>query len=133
MSQAAGVVPHLVVTGGKKAIEFYQAAFGAEEVRVVPAEDGQRLMHAELNINGGKLYLCDDFPEYHEGKSNAPNGVYSCCLHLSVPDCDAAMARAAKAGGKITMPAWDSFWGDRYGKLIDPFGHEWSFSHPLKK
>jgi PhnB protein len=131
----SGIVPHLVVSNGPAAIEFYKKAFGAEEVMRMPAEDGKRLMHAELQVGSSKLYLCDDFPEYCNGKSRtvATLGGTPVTLHQSVRDCDAAMKRAADAGATITMPAQDMFWGDRYGQVRDPFGHMWSFSTPLKK
>jgi PhnB protein len=129
------ITAHLAVDGAAKAIEFYAAAFGAEEVCRMPAEDGKRLMHAELRVAGGKLYLHDDFPEYCGGKVKAASkiGATPVTLHLEVPDCDAAIAKAAAAGAEVTMPAADMFWGDRYGKIVDPFGHEWSFSTPLAK
>jgi PhnB protein len=132
---APGLVPHIVVNGAAKAIDFYKGAFGAEEVMRMPAEDGKRLMHAELKIGSSALYLCDDFPEYCGGKSRTPQtlGGTPTTIHQTVADCDAAIARAAKAGATVTMPAADMFWGDRYGQITDPFGHVWSFSTPLKK
>ena len=80
-------------------------------------------------------YLNDDFPEYCDGKPHAAKAIGNSpvTLHLEVPDTDAAIARAAAAGATVTMPAMDMFWGDRYGKVSDPFGHLWSFSTPLKK
>jgi PhnB protein len=130
-----GIVAHLVVSNGAAAIDFYKKAFAAEEVMRMPADDGKRLMHAELQIGGSKLYLCDDFPEYCGGKSRTPEtlGGSPVTLHQAVRDCDAAIKRAADAGATITMPAEDMFWGDRYGQVKDPFGHTWSFSTPLKK
>jgi PhnB protein len=129
------VTPHLCVTDGPAAMEFYKKAFGATEVSRMPAEDGKRLMHAELTVLGGKLMLHDDFPEYHGGKSESAKalGGTPVTLHLEVPDIDAAMAKAAAAGAAVTMPAQDMFWGDRYGQVTDPFGHRWSFSTPIKK
>jgi PhnB protein len=129
------IVPHVTVNDGQRAAEFYKAAFGAEELRRVPAEDGKRLMFCEVKIGDGRLYFNDDFPEYCGGKSRAPDGsgASPVTLHLDVPNCDAAIDRAAKAGAKVTMPAADMFWGDRYGQVLDPFGHTWSFSTPLKK
>jgi PhnB protein len=132
MADTHGLVPHLVVKGAAAALEFYKAALGAVELCRMPADDG-RLMHAALTIGDSLLYLCDDFPEYCGGVARAPAGPSPVTLHLSVPDADAAMARAAAAGATITMPADDMFWGDRYGKLTDPFGHEWSFSTPLSE
>ena len=132
MAETKGLVPHLVVKGAAAAIEFYKAAFGAVEVRRMPEMGGgPRLMHAELTIGDSTLMLCDDFPEYCGGGSRAPSGPSPVTLHLCVPDCDATIAQATTAGATVTMPADDMFWGDRYGKLTDPFGHEWSFSTPL--
>jgi len=130
VSEPKGLIPHLVVKGAAAAIEYYKAALGAEELVRVPAPDG-RLMHATLLIDGATLFLCDDFPDQCGGVSRAPNGPTPITLHLCVPDADAAVARASAAGGEVAMPAEDMFWGDRYGKVIDPFGHEWSFSTPL--
>lgn len=127
------VTPHLVVAGGAKAIDYYKAAFDATELARMPAEDG-RLMHASIKIGENNVFLCDDFPEYCGGKSRSPLalGGSPVTIHLEVPDCDAAIAKAVAAGGTVTMPAADMFWGDRYGRIQDPFGHDWSFSTPLK-
>ena len=129
------ITPHLVVKGAKKAVEFYAKAFGAEEVYRMPAEDGERLMHAHLKVGEAEFFLCDDFPEYHGGKSHDPQSLGGTCvtLHQYVPDADAAIARAAAAGATVKMPAQDMFWGDRYGQVVDPFGHLWSFAHKLAK
>ncbi|QEL14298.1 VOC family protein [Limnoglobus roseus] len=129
------LTPHLVVNGAAQAIDFYKQALGAIELMRMPSEDGKRLMHAALQIGNSQLFMCDDFPEYCGGKSRAPKAEAGSpvTLHLMVPDCDAAIDQAVAAGATVTMPAADMFWGDRYGKIVDPFGHEWSFSHPLKK
>ena len=130
-----GLVPHLVVSNAAAAIEFYKKAMGAEEVCRVPADDGKRLMHAQLRIGASVLFLCDDFPEYCGGKSETPTslGGTTATIHQYVTDCDAAIARAAAAGATVRMPAQDMFWGDRYGQVTDPFGHRWSFATPLKQ
>lgn len=131
------LVPHLVVDGASDAIEFYKKALGATEVFRMPAEDGKRLMHAQITVNGATVFLNDDFPEYcqqnGENKIRPPNalGGTSFVLHLEVPNCDEAVKRAADAGATVVMPPWDAFWGARYGQVIDPFGHGWSFAHPL--
>lgn len=135
--RGSGMVPHLVVNDAAAAIDFYGRAFGAQEVMRIPAEDGKRLMHAALLINGAPLYLRDDFPEYCQpdgpGQEIPPtrSGSTSLTLHLDVPDCDSAVDKAAAAGATVIMPPWDAFWGDRYAKLADPFGHVWSLAHPL--
>lgn len=125
-----GIIPHLVVQGAASAIEFYKQAFGAEEISRNPAPDGQRLMHAELRINGALVYLCDDFPEMCGGRSRAPAalGGSPVTVHQFVRDVDATVNKAQSAGAVVTMPPQDMFWGDRYGTIQDPFGHVWSFA-----
>jgi PhnB protein len=131
-----GVIPHLVVDGAAAALEFYKQALGATETGRHTADDGKRLMHAEMTVNGAKIYLMDDFPEYyaeHGDHAQPPKsaGFTSVVLHLDVDDCDAAVACAEAAGAKVVMPPWDAFWGLRYAQIVDPFGHAWSFAHPL--
>ena len=129
------ITAHLVVGGAKKAIEFYKQAFDAEEVYRMPAEDGERLMHAHLKIGDAEFFLVDDFPEYCGGASSDPLKLGGCSvvLHRYVLDADTAIAQAAAAGATVKMPATDMFWGDRYGQVVDPFGHTWSFAHKLAK
>ncbi len=126
----AGLIPHLVVKGGAQAVDFYKAALGAEELARMAIPDG-RIMHAALKINGAHVFLCDDFPDHCGGVSRAPSAPSPVTLHLVVPCCDTAIAQAVAAGATATMPAEDMFWGDRYGQIVDPFGHAWSFSNPL--
>lgn len=135
MEMPKGTIPHLVVDGAAQALDFYGKAFGGKEVSRHPADDGKRLMHAEIEINGSVVYLADDFPEYCGGKSQAPKafGGSPVSLHLNVPDCDAAYNRAIAAGASPKMPPGDMFWGARYAVVTDPFGHSWAFMHPLKK
>ena len=117
------VTPHLVITDAAKAIGFYKEAFGAEEVFRMTAPDGERLIHAEIRIGGAQVMLADSFPEYG-GQPPARDGA-GVGVHLYVEDVDAVMAAAEKAGARVTMPAMDAFWGDRYGKLLDPYGVTW--------
>lgn len=132
------LIPHLVVNGASDAIEFYKKALGAAEVMRVPAQDGKRLMHAHLVINGATLFLVDDFPEHRgecgNGSANittpAKLGGTPAMMHLEVENCDASMKRAVDAGAKVIMEPFDAFWGARYGQIQDPFGHCWSFAHP---
>ncbi|HUG89417.1 MAG TPA: VOC family protein [Planctomycetaceae bacterium] len=129
-----GLIPHLVCDPCADAIEFYKKAFGAEEVSRAPAPDGRRIMHAEIRIGGRPVFLVDDFPEYCEGKSESPKalGGTPVTIHRYVPDCDAAIQRAVKAGATVKMPAQDMFWGDRYGVVADPFGHSWSLATHIR-
>ena len=128
----AGVTPHITIrdTRAKEAIAFYEQAFGAREVRRAPADDGERLMHAQLEFNGGALLLHDDFPEMTGGQASPPPA--GVVLHLQVPDADAVWEKALAAGGTVRFPLADQFWGDRYGQIVDPFGHIWSVAGPQK-
>jgi PhnB protein len=129
------VTPHLTVSDGNAAVAFYQQAFAARETNRMEAEDGKRLLHAALALNGGVVMLSDDFPEFNGGQRRAPGpeGGTGVTIHLNVTDVDAAMARAVAAGAITMMAPADMFWGQRYGKVRDPFGHEWSLGGPLLK
>jgi PhnB protein len=127
------LIPHLVCSPCSEAIEFYKKAFGAEEIYRIPASDGRKIMHAELRIGKSIVFLVDDFPEYC-GKSSsalALNGT-PVTIHSYVENCDAVIKRAADAGATVLQPAADMFWGDRCGRVSDPFGHKWSFATHLK-
>lgn len=128
----SGITPHLTIRDGRcaEAITFYAAAFGAEERSRQAEEQGERLMHAALVINGDFVLMHDDFPEYRGG-APAPEPA-SAVLHLAVDDADAWWTRAVEAGAEVTMPLADQFWGDRYGHLKDPFGYTWSIGAPIK-
>jgi uncharacterized glyoxalase superfamily protein PhnB len=118
------VTPHLVCAGAADAIEFYKKAFGAVEAARLPGPQG-KLMHAVIRIGDSALMLVDENPEWGMLGPKALKGS-PVTIHLYVDDADAFVARAVKAGAKLTMPVDDMFWGDRYGKLEDPFGHHWS-------
>jgi PhnB protein len=128
------VSPHLVVDDAAAAIDFYVKAFGATELGRVPGPDG-RLVHAALTINGATVMLNDDFPEYNDGKSQTPKalGGSPVTIHLTVTDVEAKFARAVEAGAEVVMPLEDQFWGDRYGLVRDPFGHQWSLGQPVRE
>jgi PhnB protein len=128
------VAPHLVVDDAAAAVDFYVKAFGATELGRVPHPDG-RLVHAALNLNGSMVMLNDDFPEHHDGKSSTPTalGGTPVTIHLQVTDVEAAFARAVDAGATVVAPLEDQFWGDRYGIVRDPFGHQWSLGQPVRE
>jgi PhnB protein len=124
-----GVVAYLTVSDADAAGRFYKEAFGAEELRRHAAEDGKRLLHLHLKINGGSLFLMDAFPEWgHPYKD--PEG---CMLHLQVDDVQAWWDRAVAAGVEVKMELQDMFWGDRYGQFKDPYGVSWSVGAPSAK
>lgn len=128
------VSPHLVVDDAAAAIDFYVKAFGAEELGRVPHPDG-KLVHAALRINGSLVMLADDFPEMSGGKSMTPKalGGTPVTIHLTVTDVDTKFQRALDAGATMVMPLDDQFWGDRYGMVADPFGHQWSLGQPVRE
>lgn len=129
------VSPMLTVGDGAAAIDFYIKAFDAEELGRVPGPDGKKLYHAALRINGSLVMLNDDFPEMSDGKSLTPPalGGSPVCIHLTVTDVDAKFQKAVDAGATVLMPLEDAFWGDRYGELVDPFGHRWSMGQPIRE
>src|SRR3984893_7339440 len=124
------LTPYLIVRDAVRAIEFYKQAFGAQERGVMKGPDG-KVMHAELKLAGSIIMLADEFPE-HGALSPQTSGGAGMGLHIYVDGVDAAFDRAVKAGAQVEMPVADQFWGDRYGKLKDPFGHKWSIATHTK-
>lgn len=125
----SGVIPYLSLTGASEAVAFYEKAFGAREIAKMPAQDGKRLMHCQLEINGGALMLADQFPEMG-GPTDKPAGV---TMQLIVSGVDRWWKRALDAGCTVKLPLELAFWGDKYGQLQDPFGVTWALSEPGAK
>jgi len=122
------VTPYLVQRDAKRALEFYKKAFGAETRMSMPAPDG-RIQHAEIKIGDSIIFVTDEFPDLApELKSPESAGCATGSIFLYVPDVDAAFKRAVEAGARVVMPATDMFWGDRFGKVADPFGHHWGIA-----
>jgi PhnB protein len=121
------LTPHLIVKGASEAIEFYKKAFGAEEIIRLPGPDGKSIMHAALKIGDSRLFLVDEFPQMG---SLGPHGIGGTpvFIHVYVEDVDTVFNQAVAAGAEVRMPLEDAFWGDRYGQLVDPFGHKWSLA-----
>ena len=120
------VIPHITVKDAARAIEYYTKAFGAKEMSRFAGPDG-KVMHASIKIGDGTLFLND---EYKEMGSISPQtvGGTPVSLMIYVQDVDATYKRAVDAGAKVKMPVADQFWGDRYGVLTDPFGHDWEIA-----
>jgi len=123
--------PYLIVRNADRAIEFYKQAFGAQLKSVHHMPDG-RIMNAQLQIGDSMLLLNEEFPEFGSLSPLALTGT-SVTLHLYVDDVDAAFSQAVGAGATIESPLEDAFWGDRFGKLKDPFGHGWSIATRLRE
>ncbi len=121
------ITPHLVVKDAAAAIDFYKTAFGAEEMFRMATPDGNHIVHAEIRVNGAAVFLADEFPAMG---SVAPTtlGGSAVTIHHFAEDPDAVFDRAVAAGATASMPMADMFWGDRYGRVTDPFGHHWSIA-----
>jgi PhnB protein len=124
------ITPSLAVVGGVAAMEFYKKAFGAKELQRQVTPSGQ-LIHGRLRIGDSILMLSDVF---RGSDRSAPSTVETTTvtLHVYTTDVEKLWNRAVDAGAKVTMPLDDMFWGERYGHLVDPFGHHWSLSMPIR-
>ncbi len=120
------VTPYLVVNNAAAAIDFYKRAFGAKEVMRMDGPQG-KIGHAELKIGDSTIMLADEMPGARERSPQSLGGTAT-GIFLYVEDVDAAFKQATTAGAKVDTPLADMFWGDRYGKLSDPFGHSWSLA-----
>ncbi|MES2661462.1 MAG: VOC family protein [Verrucomicrobiota bacterium] len=120
------VTPHIICAGAADAIEFYKKAFGAVEICRMPMPDG-KIMHAGITIGDSMIMLVDEMPDWNCLGPNSRGGS-SVTIHLQVPNVDEFFEQAVKAGATVKMPLDNMFWGDRYGIVLDPFGHCWSIA-----
>ncbi|TLX82075.1 MAG: VOC family protein [Thaumarchaeota archaeon] len=120
------ITPALIVKNGDAAIEFYKKGFGAEERSRMKSPDG-RVAHAELKLGDSVFMLSDEYPEM---KCQSPNSIggSQVSMYVYVEDVDSLFDKAVTAGAKVLDPVKDQFWGDRHGRLEDPFGHLWSIA-----
>ena len=131
------LTPYLTIKGAAAALEFYKRAFGAKENARMPAQDGKRLLHADLTINGGRVLMSDWFEEYQmDGKVDPPSpkqlAPVAVALHYKKSaDVDAAYRRAMEAGCRRIQEPQDMFWNARFAMLSDPYGHRWMMKAPL--
>ncbi|HLV26159.1 MAG TPA: VOC family protein [Gemmatimonadales bacterium] len=124
------VTPSIVVRNLNDALDFYQAAFGAEVLYRMTGPDGS-VMHAEMRIGDSIIMLGPESEQWGSKSPLSTNGNPQSLL-LYVADADAAVDKAVKAGAIISSPLEDAFWGDRYGKVTDPFGHDWAIATHLR-
>jgi PhnB protein len=124
------ITPSLALVGGVAAMEFYQKAFGAKELLRQVTPSG-KLVHGRVRIGDSILLLSDVF---RGSDRSAPSTVETTTvtLHIYSNDVEKLWNRAVDAGAKVTMPLADMYWGERYGHLVDPFGHHWSLSMPIR-
>ena len=124
----AGVVPYLTIEGAARAIDFYRIAFGAHEEMRQMAEDGRRVLHCRLSINGGVVMLSDTFPEHGAPPGPDPARGSPVAISLALGDpaaVDRLHRRAVDNGARSVMDPMDAVWGARFAMLTDPFGHRW--------
>jgi PhnB protein len=135
MSRQDQFIPHLVVSDGMAALKFYQEVFAARIGDVMTEPAGKRLMHGEIILDGHMLFLSDEFAEKQDVTTRTPKtlGGTTTRITLQTDNADAVVERAAARGAKVLMPLQDMFWGARYGKIVDPFGHEWGINQQLKE
>jgi PhnB protein len=127
------LTPHLNVHGADEAIVFYFKAFNATLIGdPMRSPDGKAVMHAQMRIGDSMLMLNDEFPDWGCLGPLALKGT-PVTLHLYVDDVDALWQQAVAAGCTVAMPLENAFWGDRYGQLIDPYGHRWSLASKIER
>jgi len=124
------VTPYLVCRGAEQAIEFYKKAFGAKEKTRMLGPDG-KIMHAEITIGNCHIMMGEESAEMGMPSPQSLGGSASGVM-LYVKNVDALFASAVAAGATVEMPLADQFWGDRYGKIADPFGHKWSLASHIE-
>jgi len=125
------VIPYLYIKGAARAIEFYAKAFGARETYARITDGGGRVGHAEITIGASTLFLADEHPEINV-VSPATLGGSHMSFVINVPDVDAMVARATAAGGRLSRPVEDKFYGHRSGEITDPFGYRWTLSTKIE-
>ncbi len=136
MSPRPPVAPYLTVSPAAGAVAFYAAAFDAKQKALMPAIDGLRIMHCELEINGGSVFLSDAFLEFGKARSPMPGEPVTMSVSLefgTAEEVDATFARATKLGAMGEVTPTHSFWGTRTAILRDPFGHRWIMNAPLSQ
>jgi PhnB protein len=129
------IVPEVFVHDGPAALEFYKRAFGAVELSRMMNPSGTKLLHGQLEIGGHRLVVCDEFTTEEGGTCRCPRtlGGTGVRLVLEVDNADSTVGQAVAAGATIMLPVADMFWGARYGKLMDPYGHEWGINQQIRE
>lgn len=125
------LTPALVYKDAKKAIAFYKKAFGAQEQMVLTTPEG-KVMHAELKFGDSVIMLGEENPAWPEHKSAETAGAACFSLNFYVQDADASFKQAVAAGAKVAEQPKDAFWGDRYARVVDPFGYSWGILTHVK-
>jgi PhnB protein len=124
------ITPHIVVRDAARAATWYATVFGAEERGRIEVPGG-KLMQVELSFGDTQVMLADEFPEFGVVSPLSIGGTAT-VLHYSTAEADAVWERAIEGGAEVYQPLHDAFWGERYGQIIDPFGHRWGIAQHLR-
>ncbi len=124
------LVPYLSVTDAKAAVAFYSQVFGVEPVLLLDMPDG-RIMHCEFHIGCARFFVSEELPEHGGTPSPATLKATTVAIHLYVDDCDAMVAQMKTNGATVLVEPADMFWGERFARVRDPFGHEWGVTTHL--
>jgi PhnB protein len=128
------VTPRLVVSGGAAAIDFYRNAFGAQELGERFTGPHGELIHAEIRIGDSVVMISDDGDDGAPARSpQSLGGAVTAIMATYWEDVDAAWDRAVAAGAEVLYPLADQFYGDRGGRLRDPFGQQWMLSQRIER
>lgn len=127
-------IPELIVHDGAAALDFYASAFGATEIHRMTQPESGKLIHGELSLDGHRLFVCNEFSADEGGTCKSPQtlGGTGVRITLLVDDADVAVQRVLAAGGQAILPVTEMFWGARYAKIRDPFGHEWGINQQVR-
>ncbi len=124
-------VPYLSVTNAKEAVAFYSRVFDTPPTLLLNMPD-DRVMHCEFRVGDARFFLSEELPEHGGTPSPKSLGATSVAIHLYVDDCDAMVAKMKTNGAEVLMDPTDMFWGERFARVRDPFGHEWGITTRLR-
>jgi PhnB protein len=125
-------VSYLSVSDAQEAVAFYSRVFETEPAILLNMPDG-RVMHCEFRLQGARFFLSEELPEHGGTPSPKSLGATTVAIHLYVDDCDAMLARMSSNGAEVLMEPADMFWGERFARVRDPFGHEWGITTRLRE
>ncbi|MBT4466202.1 MAG: VOC family protein [Planctomycetes bacterium] len=126
------IVPYLSVNGAEKAVQFYSLVFETSPLALLKMPDG-RIMHCAFRVGSSRFFLSEELPEHGGTPSPATLGATSVAIHLYVEDCDAMFKKMVANGAEVLMDPIDMFWGERFARVRDPFGHEWGLATVLQE
>jgi len=124
-------VPYLSVENAEEAVAFYSRVFETEPSLLLRMPDG-RVMHCEFRVGDARFFLSEELIEHGGTPSPGKLGATTVAIHVYVEDCDAMVKRMAENGAEVLMEPVDMFWGERFARARDPFGHEWGMTTHLR-